>query len=981
MENKVKEADPSAGPPRHADRKRSVALSYAQAAAANPAKTLFRKVPYSLGVVVAVHHHKSGAYARIFRDKGEHQSIKITDDTKYGPGDLIRITDTLADGDTRSYIYGIHPQPVDDSRHPLCEGTVKSFDKARQLWNVKVRSVSRYLKVRPGSFPLLRDQTILFIPTLRQGSLAVKKVVDAVGGISTDTLPSWTIPEGLSLRLKKHFPEFSLVDPSTRANDDLVPMLDLDQAVEDLPKSSGTIHQAPYLHLEELMIRQSFPNDTNWADSQAFQTALSDGLSPLLYIHDDDPAKIRKLRRDLRKIQEAGIERTVQILYPAPPMVTADSIKHTMSTQLVNPKRFPVTSILLLDQPSSILMSLGSTQKEVFRRFMVITMCSSGGDEDFPVHLDDQPFDFGASLDAKAREAMLKHNLLVLAEKEDKRLNTLRTRRPPGCRLTVVNHPMRQTYQALQLTFAAPEQVRTYLQANRDCIRPFFMQSATNLHLLKTTITVTTTRLVPCAEWEMSGLGDVYPIHQTKYAVHWAPPDTSLEDHLRAVNTKLQTAGLPPPFLQTLTRTGETTSLMHPRADADPADHDLIDVADQAHEAGKRTLVAAGFPSYAPEQAILDVVAAWTPNENHAELPVIVAQSSNECAAVFTVDNKVASQLVGIHPTPLGPIEVQRREPNAPSHRQQAHRRDSNEASLLELFPPPRVPLPPVEQAINGNVQNQSDAAGRDDDDGKNMDRNSEPAADPASNPDINSPEHEPPSSQDPVHEQGNMNNADNVDADTREMKRAEEMDDGDNTDEEEKVEVNDAARVAAEAGSRPIEPVKSNPSLAPPASRVTATLTESKQLNTKPSPPAQPPTREGNSGRTSSCSSSKASNSDGCITTLIAPKTPGLSATTPASKRRHPTPSPEAIQTHKFLRTELPQPLSIDLEEESKGSEDPEDPDAPGKEDPTLTPSAKPKLITPEGQEPNLVNQTHNDTPDPTSATELPPGSPSSQN
>ena len=177
-------------------------------------------------------------------------------------------------------------------------------------------------------------------------------------------------------RLAEHLQDISLVDPSTRANGDHVPLLDLAQAVEDLPTSSGTLHQAPYLHLEELMIRQQFSPDTDWANSQNYQRALTDGLSPLLYIHDDDPAKIRKLRRDLRKIQEAGVERTVRVLYPAPPMVTADSIKHTMSTQLVNPKRFPVTSILLLDQPSSVVLTLGNTQKEVFRRFMVITMCS-----------------------------------------------------------------------------------------------------------------------------------------------------------------------------------------------------------------------------------------------------------------------------------------------------------------------------------------------------------------------------------------------------------------------------------------------------------------------------------------------------------------------------------------------------------------------------------------------------------------------------
>ena len=664
-------------------------MSYAQATASNSTQSLFRKIRYSVGVVIALHRHGPSTYARIFVDKGELLSIKITDDASYAPGDLLQITN----GTDNPCIYGFHSQPVSESRHPLCAGTVKYFDRTQQVWNVKVKSIKQYLKVRPGKTPLLRDQIILFIPTFSNGSLEVKKIVEVEGGISADTLPIWTISEDLMTRLKEYFPNISLVDPSTRANANQVPLLDLVQAERDLPRSSGTIYQAPYLHLEELMVRQQSRPNTDWANDEKFQKTLNAGLSPLLYISDDDPAKIRKLRSDLRKIHEAGVVRTVQVLYPAPPMVTAISIKHTMSTQLINPKMFPVSSILLFDQPSSVTMSLGRTEKEVFRRFMVITMCSSGGADDFPINLDARPFGSLTSLNAENRKAMMAHNLLVLVEKDDKRLNTLRTRRPPGSRLSTINHPMRQQFQSLQLTFEDPGQADTYLKANRACARPFFMQSASSLHLLGSTLTVTTTKLTPCAEWEMVGLGDVYPIHQTKYNVHWTSPGSSLEAHLRSINTKYRADGRPPPFLQITTRAGITTSLAASQDDEEP-NAGLLD--DDAPEEGECTLVAIGFPSYAPEKDIWGVVASWLSNETHAWPPEVIPHPPNECAAVFTVDSELATKLKDkVHPTPLGPITIQKWKLEDAPLRRQPRRRDPSDESLLRLFPPSPPSLAP----------------------------------------------------------------------------------------------------------------------------------------------------------------------------------------------------------------------------------------------------------------------------------------------
>ena len=301
--------------------------SYSLVASATPTKSLFRRVRYSIGVVYEIHHHKTGKYARIFVGNGDRMSIKVQDSASYGPGDLLQITDTKVEGISRPCIYGPHTQPVSENCHPLCEGTVKYFDRARKVWNVKVKTIKHFLKVRKGSTtsPLLRDQTVFFIPTFQNGFMEVKKIMAVQGGIPANTLPTWTISDELMSRLAQHFPDISLVDPTTRANDGMVDLLDLALAERDLPRSSGTIYQAPYLHLEELMIRQQSPPNTAWADDKQFHEKLAEGLSPLLYIADDDPAKIWKLRRDLRKIQEAGVVRRVRVLYPAPQMVTASS--------------------------------------------------------------------------------------------------------------------------------------------------------------------------------------------------------------------------------------------------------------------------------------------------------------------------------------------------------------------------------------------------------------------------------------------------------------------------------------------------------------------------------------------------------------------------------------------------------------------------------------------------------------------------------
>ena len=243
------------------------------------------------------------------------------------------------------------------------------------------------------------------------------------------------------------------------------------------------------------MVRQEFPATTEWKLDNKFQHALEQGVSPLLFISDDEPRKIRRLQRDIKSIQAAGLRRTIHVLYPAPPMVNASSIKTTMATKLVNPKIFPISSILFFEHPGFITRVLGQTRKSVKRRFLVVSMDTGGGRHDFPIDVDRRTIQEGiASPTSELQSALEKHNLLVLISKDDERLPKLHTLRPAGSRVTSLKHPMRQAYASLLMTFASSDEANEYMEANRSSTRPIFMLSAFDMHRHPNIKTVTTSR-------------------------------------------------------------------------------------------------------------------------------------------------------------------------------------------------------------------------------------------------------------------------------------------------------------------------------------------------------------------------------------------------------------------------------------------------------------------------------------------------------
>ena len=183
-----------------------------------------------------------------------------------------------------------------------------------------------------------------------------------------------------------------------------------------------------------MLLRQKHAK-ANWTADPRLQRVLAAGVQPLFYIGEDEHQKIRHLQQDIRSIQQAGLSRLIRVLHPAPPFVTASSIRTSVATKLVNPKIFPITSMLLLDHPSPVTRTLGESTKMLSQRLLVITMDTKGGDANFPVSTDSRPLVDGQwTPSMQARLECARQNLLVLIRKDDDRLPMLSGRLPMGCR-------------------------------------------------------------------------------------------------------------------------------------------------------------------------------------------------------------------------------------------------------------------------------------------------------------------------------------------------------------------------------------------------------------------------------------------------------------------------------------------------------------------------------------------------------------------
>ena len=649
-------------------------ISYSQAVTQSNSNPFYRKVDYTLGVVEHIHRTGHNAYARISVRRGEQLSIKVSQNTTLLPGNLLQITETKTQEGPKHHIYAEHKSQVSPRDHPLCQGRVKWFDAKRKVWTVKVRSSKQYLTVDSGNPRLLKDQTIYFIPKFPRGLLGIGSIVDHEGGIPKGTLPTWVISKPVTDLLESQYGKLSVIDPYTKADSESITQL-----VNAPPDLS-------YLQLEELAIRQSLPSSTDWEQDTDFQRKLQVGLSPLQYIADNEPDKIRKLKADIRAIQSAGLQRVIRVLYPAPAMANATSIRTTMATMLVNPNHFPISSIRIYTHPGSITRILGDSHQQMNKKLMIIEMDTALNNPNFPVSTESQAFQSNLQAPStEVQEELKKHNLLILADKKDPRLQRLKSQRPGGCRLTTTQHPCHRSHVPMLFTFEQQAHAQAYLLANRTSSNPMFMQNAYDLHHSPLAKGVTTTRMVSPSEWALHDLGEVYPIHQTKYVVHMTDSKISLEAHLRLLNAARRGQGHKALFVQTQDRNGYVTPLNE--VDSTPAviAQDSLESKDHLPEPDDLTsLVATGFPSYAPKHTITKTLAKIL--NTPCPPGMTITHQNDSCSAFFYVSYSRAMQLVNRpYTTPMGTISIQQKAEEDPGPAANSTN-ESSQAPASDLF-------------------------------------------------------------------------------------------------------------------------------------------------------------------------------------------------------------------------------------------------------------------------------------------------------
>ena len=137
-------------------------------------------------------------------------------------------------------------------------------------------------------------------------------------------------------------------------------------------------------------------------------------------------------------------------------------------------------------------------------------------------------------------------------------------------------------------------------------------------------------------------------------------PDASVADHLTSLNATHE-SNRKPPFVEAHDRLGNVISLV---PSAVNENQEGKEQGSPSQENDIITLEASGFPIFAPQRAIIDIVAQVT-DGNQLGPPTISPRTSTACSAFFTVTNKVAAELKGnTLDTPLGSIKLRITEPD-----------------------------------------------------------------------------------------------------------------------------------------------------------------------------------------------------------------------------------------------------------------------------------------------------------------------------
>ena len=106
-----------------------------------------------------------------------------------------------------------------------------------------------------------------------------------------------------------------------------------------------------FLGMEEKLI-SSDPSLQNANNLPELQDRLDNGLRPLVLVDERTAADlVPRLRKWCSSVDNKGLARTIRVLYPIRKSTTEHNIRNTISSKLLDPGCFPLTSLSILDNP------------------------------------------------------------------------------------------------------------------------------------------------------------------------------------------------------------------------------------------------------------------------------------------------------------------------------------------------------------------------------------------------------------------------------------------------------------------------------------------------------------------------------------------------------------------------------------------------------------------------------------------------------
>lgn len=442
---------------------------------------------------------------RVLATHGRGEEVTFTTEIKVAMGDLVRLTRS-----TTKRLYRVYQHPVsfpresssrNEDQSPLLKGWVRAFNAATRIMLVKTRFslltltlsddeillVDSLSKARAGS---LTGFSILFRPCFTDGRLSSSGITEVVAGSwpQPDTSQSGPTCEVFETESLLSLSEELGFNTSYQVPADVSPLEFKDYELT----SCISVPEVPLLDAEERILESYYAAglgsvSQDFANDAEYQKLLNEGLHPVVTALGDVGKLIRYLDQSLRQIDDMGLVRRVDVLYPVDPATTHSTIRTTISTKLMNPYFFPyIESLDLLENPLPLQRvyrrSGVPTGRVRLQHFAVIRMhvrprCSMN----LPctrIQANPIPERFSKCIDTSSSKSPCPDEAAVklLVPKGAVSFDRLRDSLPSGTLIHKVPHSMQASYTAYVITFSNPGDATHFIsyiaKVNRSSEQP-----------------------------------------------------------------------------------------------------------------------------------------------------------------------------------------------------------------------------------------------------------------------------------------------------------------------------------------------------------------------------------------------------------------------------------------------------------------------------------------------------------------------------